>query len=113
MTIIICTTGRDISKMMGLYNNIGEDKEEKVIVLNVIINNLLQVKEMLMRYKGIQVVEKRDPIHEISVVRKVILLLVVELELTVRDGLKITRSQPLGTRGWPKEEQSQETGTDR
>ena len=40
-----------------------------------------------MRYKGIQVVEKRDPIHEISVVRKVILLLVVELELTVRDGL--------------------------
>ena len=35
---------------MNLDNNIGE---EEVMVLEVIINNLLQVKDMLMRYKGV------------------------------------------------------------
>ena len=52
------TTGRDISKMTSLNNTIGEDAEEEVIVLEVIINNLLQVKKNLMRYKGVQVIKK-------------------------------------------------------
>ena len=65
----------------------GKDAEEEVMVFEVVIDNLPQVKTMFTKYKGAQILDKWVQLHVINEVRKIILLVDVGLGQTFRDDL--------------------------